>query len=66
MFTEQHDLGLFDDDQYRAAFEAAGLETYFDAEGLDGRGLYIGVKPISQALAPSITQDYPNTTATQY
>lgn len=51
-FTEHHELGLFDDAQYRAAFAAAALEVYFDAEGLDGRGMYIGVKPISQPVSP--------------
>ena len=42
-FTELHELRLFTDEQYRAAFAGAGLETYFDANGLD-RGVYIGVK----------------------
>lgn len=44
-FTENHELGLFTDEQYRAAFAAAGLETHFDKYGLNGRGLYIGIKP---------------------
>lgn len=44
-FTEEHALTIFSDAQYRAAFVGAGLETHFDAPGLDGRGLYIGVKP---------------------
>lgn len=43
-FTEEHALALFTDAQYRAAFTGVGLETHFDAPGLDGRGLYIGVK----------------------
>jgi len=41
---EEHRLGLFTDQQYRAAFELAGLDLYFDPKGLDGRGIYIGVK----------------------
>ncbi len=44
-FTEEHALAIFSDAQYRAAFAGAGLETHFDAPGLDGRGIYIGVKP---------------------
>lgn len=43
-FTEKHVLGLFSDAEYRKAFEEAGLEVYYDKEGLFGRGMYIGVK----------------------
>ncbi len=43
--TEIHKLGLFSNKDYLAAFESAGLNTTHDAKGLDGRGLYIGVKP---------------------
>jgi SAM-dependent methyltransferase len=43
-FTEIHRLGLFTDAQYRNAFDQAGLELHHDAQGLDGRGLYLGVK----------------------
>ena len=38
---EVHRMGLFSGDQYRAAFEAAGLR-YERADGLTGRGLHIG------------------------
>ncbi|MFP5351458.1 MAG: class I SAM-dependent methyltransferase [Actinomycetota bacterium] len=43
-FTEQHRLGLFSDDQYRAALTKAGLELS-DAADLMGRGLYVARKP---------------------
>ena len=43
-FNERHEIGLFDDSQYRKAFTEAGLEVSFDKDGLFGRGMYIGIK----------------------
>lgn len=43
-FTERHELGLFTHEEYLGAFRKAGLETIHDPQGLDGRGLYIGLK----------------------
>ena len=43
-FTERHELGLFTQDQYLSAFEDARLETTYEPEGIDGRGLYLGVR----------------------
>lgn len=43
-FNERHEIGLFDDSQYRKAFTDAGFEVSFDKEGLFGRGMYIGIK----------------------
>jgi len=43
-FTERHDLGLFTHEEYLEAFRKTGLEVTHDPEGLDRRGLYIGVK----------------------
>ncbi|MBI5351149.1 MAG: class I SAM-dependent methyltransferase [Chloroflexi bacterium] len=43
--SEIHKLGLFSAQDHINAFESAGLKTTHDIKGLDGRGLYIGVKP---------------------
>lgn len=45
-FTEEHRLGLFTWDQYREAFEAAGLDVSVQTEGGPmGRGLIVGRRP---------------------
>ena len=43
-FTERHELGLFTHQEYLKAFSKASLEITHDADGLDERGLYIGLK----------------------
>ena len=40
---EVHRMGLFSADEYRAAFEAAGLR-YERVDGLTGRGVHVGVR----------------------
>ncbi len=42
--VERHELGLFTRDEYRDAFEAAGIEAALDPKGLIGRGMWIGIK----------------------
>lgn len=42
---EMHELALFSHQEYMDAFNAARLNVTHDAEGLAGRGLYIGTKP---------------------
>ena len=43
-FTERHEMGLFSEDDYGAAFAAAGMHASFDAAGPFGRGLYTAVR----------------------
>jgi SAM-dependent methyltransferase len=42
-FEEVHDVGFFSHEQYLDAFERAGLAVDHDPEGLNDRGLYLGV-----------------------
>ena len=44
-FTERHELGLFTVEEYLAAFRACGLEVEYDPLWLNGRGLYMALKP---------------------
>jgi len=43
--VEHHELGLFEQEEMLAAFQAAGLTVSYDEEGLTGRGLYLGRRP---------------------
>lgn len=42
-FTERHEMGLFTHEQYVNSFQKAGLSVKYDANGLFGRGMYLGV-----------------------
>lgn len=46
-FIERHDVGLFSHEDYLGAFRGAGLDVVHDPEGLIGRGLYIGTRPLT-------------------
>jgi ubiquinone/menaquinone biosynthesis C-methylase UbiE len=45
-FVERLEMGLFTHDEYLDTFRQAKLETAYDPEGLMGRGLYIGTRPV--------------------
>jgi len=45
-FVEHHELGLFEIDEMKQLFTDAGLSVTYDAEGITGRGLYVGEKPL--------------------
>ena len=42
--VEHHELGLFEVEEMIVVMQGAGLKVTYDAEGLTGRGLYIGKK----------------------
>jgi len=42
--TEIHKLRLFTHEEYMKAFQSAGLKVTHNKKGLEGRGLYIGIK----------------------
>jgi ubiquinone/menaquinone biosynthesis C-methylase UbiE len=44
-FTEDHEMGLFTQEQYMDAVTSAGFEAHYDDTALTGRGVYIGVRP---------------------
>jgi SAM-dependent methyltransferase len=44
-FVERHELGLFETEEVHGALIEAGLDVTYDAEGLTGRGLFIGRRP---------------------
>ena len=43
---EHHEMGLFTMDDMQSALADFGLEASYDEEGLTGRGLYIGRRPL--------------------
>lgn len=42
-FSEHHELGLFTHDDYLTAFAKCGMKPLHDENGIEGRGLYIGI-----------------------
>jgi len=46
MFEERHEIGLFTLSEYESAFKKAGLNVEYNAEGVNGRGLFIAQKII--------------------
>ncbi len=43
-FTEHHELGMFTREEFAFAFRQANLKMIYDEQGVDGRGLYIGLR----------------------
>jgi SAM-dependent methyltransferase len=46
-FVETHELAMYTDEDFADAFTKVGLGLEIEPEGLTGRGLYIGKKPLS-------------------
>src|SRR5207249_12252833 len=44
--VEPHEVSLFRDEDYLEAFGLVGMDLDHDPEGLMGRGLYLGVRPL--------------------
>lgn len=43
-FTEKHSFAMYSIKEYMTAFKNSGLSVRHDKEGLDGRGMFIGIK----------------------
>lgn len=43
-FTEHHELGMFTREEFAFAFRQAEIKMIYDEQGVDGRGLYVGVR----------------------
>ncbi len=53
-FEEHHEAALFTDNEYRAAFSAAGLAAGHDESGLIGRGLYLATAPAPRSAVEAV------------
>jgi len=47
--VEYHEFGLFSHTEYMTAFTKLGVDVIHDPEGIDGRGLYISIKPYKES-----------------